>query len=97
MLQVNGQHNHQARSVPTAVVEMDAPTFKGMSNSKDNQGKINPKIMKTDVAQPESSKRKAYLLVTMYRSGSTLTGEMFNRNPDFLYYFEVDKYLKINY
>ena len=34
-------------------------------------------------------RRKAYLLITLYRSGSTLTGEMFNRNKKFLYYFEV--------
>ena len=33
-------------------------------------------------------KRNAYLLITLYRSGSTLTGEMFNRNLDFLYFFE---------
>ena len=33
-------------------------------------------------------KRNAFLLITLYRSGSTLAGEMFNRNPDFLYYFE---------
>ena len=90
MLQVNGQHNHQARSVPTAVVEMDAPNSKAQSNAKEVQGKINPKLIKTDLAKPQSAKRKAYLLVTMYRSGSTLTGEMFNRNPDFLYYFEVE-------
>ena len=32
--------------------------------------------------------RNAFLLITLYRSGSTLTGEMFNRNADFLYYFE---------
>ena len=34
------------------------------------------------------SKRNAFLLITLYRSGSTLTGEMFNRNFDFLYFFE---------
>jgi len=39
-------------------------------------------------AQKLSKKRNAYLLVTLYRSGSTLTGEMFNRNSDFLYFFE---------
>ena len=33
-------------------------------------------------------RRNAYLLITLYRFGSTLTGEMFNRNPDFLYFFE---------
>ena len=32
--------------------------------------------------------RNAFLLITLYRSGSTLTGEMFNKNAKFLYYFE---------
>ncbi|CBY15057.1 unnamed protein product [Oikopleura dioica] len=58
-----------------------------------NAPRINPKLVKTqapshEVALKPEAKRKAYLLVTMYRSGSTLTGEMFNRNPEFLYYFE---------
>ena len=33
------------------------------------------------------SKRKAILLMAGYRGGSTLTGELFNRNEDILYYF----------
>ena len=42
----------------------------------------------TSPQKPSHQKRNAYLLITLYRSGSTLTGEMFNRNKDFLYYFE---------
>ena len=43
------------------------------------------------VGFPANKKRKAYLLITLYRSGSTLTGEMFNRNKNFMYYFEVSQ------
>ena len=38
--------------------------------------------------EPDKKSRNAFLLITLYRSGSTLTGELFNRNPNFLYYFE---------
>ena len=34
-----------------------------------------------------NEKRKAFLLMAGYRGGSTLTGEMFNRNKNILYYF----------
>jgi len=40
------------------------------------------------IFEEKTPKRNAYLLITLYRSGSTLTGEMFNRNLDFLYFFE---------
>ena len=32
--------------------------------------------------------RKAILILAGYRGGSTLTGEVFNRNPNVLYFFE---------
>ena len=45
--------------------------------------------------EPDKKSRNAFLLITLYRSGSTLTGELFNRNPNFLYYFEpLGKILK---
>jgi len=70
---------------------MEAPS-KNAAAAEKNGAKINPKLVKAapshEVALKSETKRKGYLLVTMYRSGSTLTGEMFNRNPDFLYYFE---------
>ena len=48
------------------------------------------KVGTTNISNlPEPKQRSAYLLITMYRSGSTLTGEMFNRNKNFMYYFEV--------
>jgi hypothetical protein len=88
----NGLHNHQARSVSPSVLEMEAPS-KNAAAAEKNGAKINPKLVKAapshEVSLKIETKRKGYLLVTMYRSGSTLTGEMFNRNPDFLYYFEV--------
>ena len=34
-----------------------------------------------------TEKRKAFLLMAGYRGGSTLTGEMFNRNKNILYFF----------
>ena len=87
----NGLHNHQARSVSPSVFEMEAPS---KNAAEKNAARINPKLVKTatshEVAAKKETKRKGYLLVTMYRSGSTLTGEMFNRNPEFLYYFEVE-------
>jgi len=40
------------------------------------------------MSQNVTSPKTAILLVTRWRSGSTLAGEMFNRNTDILYYFE---------
>ena len=39
--------------------------------------------------QTYHKKRKAILLVAGYRGGSTLAGELFNRNEDILYYFGI--------
>ena len=35
----------------------------------------------------ESYKRRAILLLASYRSGSSLTGELFNKHEDVLYFF----------
>ena len=42
---------------------------------------------KLSFTETKESKRKAILLMAGYRGGSTLTGELFNRNEDVLYYF----------
>ena len=39
------------------------------------------------VTDGESYKRKAILLLASYRSGSSLTGELFNQHEDVLYFF----------
>ena len=49
---------------------------------------IEPDLNIETIFEERTPKRNAYLLITLYRSGSTLTGEMFNRNLDFLYFFE---------
>ena len=49
---------------------------------------IEPDLNIETIFEEKTPKRNAYLLITLYRSGSTLTGEMFNRNLDFLYFFE---------
>ena len=33
-------------------------------------------------------RRKAIVLITMYRAGSTFFGELFNQNPEIFYHFE---------
>jgi len=49
-------------------------------------------VLKTELEavrrDTETPRRKAILLLAGYRGGSTLTGEVFNRNPNVLYYFE---------
>ena len=42
-----------------------------------------------DNNETHHQKRKAILLMAGYRGGSTLTGELFNRNDDMLYYFGI--------
>ena len=48
-------------------------------------------VLKTEIEAVrrdiETPRRKAILLIAGYRGGSTLTGEVFNRNPNVLYYF----------
>ena len=39
------------------------------------------------VTDGESNQRKAILLLASYRSGSSLTGELFNQHEDVLYFF----------
>ena len=39
-------------------------------------------------ARNYDTRRKAIVLITMYRAGSTFFGELFNQNPDIFYHFE---------
>jgi len=40
------------------------------------------------IRHPRSPWQRKVLVLAYYRSGSTLTGQLFNYNPDALYWFE---------
>ena len=51
----------------------------------------NPEFIRnTEMAEDKEkpkAKKKAILIMALYRGGSTLAGEFFNRNSDILYFF----------
>ena len=83
------QFHKQNVEIQMAIKSFDQLSVEFDENENETPGESNNQIEKPyHEAHTFDKRRKAIVLITMYRAGSTFFGELFNQNPEIFYHFE---------